>query len=367
MSTTATAQYFQRRTNMSRQNCSYLLEYFRLDAETGEHECVSVYEDGLAYCSAPVPFPVPVLAEPSTASAYASALKKAQASAKKRKEKADIEKALRKAVDAMRKGLAALAQPAPQPVPQPALPAAAALVSLSITADKQVKQVDKPVEASLPQLVEAAVLPMPAAGLLDDITVLDLEFQGDNLLEIAAIRYQHFEPVAEYVSLVRFHGQVWAAVTQVTGITTLHVSGNTLPSEKAALQQFKKLAGDSLLVCHSIGADKRVLEAARTRAGATSELANPWLCTLALARRRIKLELLPKTQKCGLGELCQHFNLKTRGAHRAKADVQMCFGLLRALHQQQAVSKADLHGAPVAGKGRKSATVATPGLLFEAA
>lgn len=349
MSSAPLAQYFQRRTNMSRQNCSYLLEHFRLDAVTGLLESVSVYEDGLAYHAAPAPFRVPVLAVPSTASAYATALAKAQASEKKRKEKADIEKQQRKAVDAMRKALAGLEQPA-----APNRPARAVLVAAPVAT---------PVEASLPQpVVEAAAAPVAlSAGpqLLDDFTVLDLEFQVDNLLEIAAIRYQNWEPVGEFVSFVRFREKIWGPVTQLTGITPMHVFD--APEEKHVLQQFKKLAGDSLLVCHSIGADKRVIEAARTRQGATAALANPWLCTLALARKR-----LPKGQKCGLGELCQRYDIQVRGAHRAKADVLMCYQLLRALHAQQPVTKGDLHGAPQPGK-RKPSTVATPGLLFEAA
>lgn len=362
MSSAPLAQYFQRRTNMSRRNCTYLVEQFRLDAKTGLLETVSVYEDGVAYLSAAAPFSVPAEAVPSTAAVYAAARYKALRAMARRRMQQRAEKDLRKKVDEMRKGLAAVSQPAPAAQPRK-LPVIIA------------KQVEKPVEASLPQVVErseASASPAmvvaeatPAASsVLDDFTIIDLEFQVNDMLELAAIRYQNWEPVGEVVSFVRFTGTLYRNITELTGITALHL--HDAPDERWVLERFKLLAGDSLIVCHSVGADKRVLEAARTRQGAKKELPNPWLCTLALAKRRVKAGLLPHAQKCGLGELCQHFKIKVRGAHRAKADVLMTFQMLRALHQQQPVTKGDLHGAPQPGK-RKPSTAATPGLLFEAA
>ncbi|GAA4362225.1 hypothetical protein GCM10023185_29960 [Hymenobacter saemangeumensis] len=342
MATPPPSAYFLLTTNLSRgqddatakkRACTWKREYFRLDGATGLLLSVNEYEDGLLYMSTAAPLPVPVQAQPSTAAVYEAAEERYLAYAKKKREQERKEKeALRLLRDGMKRHEhaseeAGAADRQPAPVPAPAL-----------VVDEQ---------------------PQPVAGqLLDTFTVIDLEFQGSDLLELAAIRYEAWQPVGEYVSFVQFRGQVYSAVTQLTGITGLHVYNAT--PEKQVLQQFKKLAGDSLLVCHNISADRRVLEAARARQGATSELPNPWLCTLALARKR-----LPKGQKCGLSELCHHFHIKARGAHRAKRDVEMCYQVLRHLHQQQPVTKGDLHGAPKPGKGKS--TVAGPGLLFEAA
>jgi len=173
----------------------------------------------------------------------------------------------------------------------------------------------------------------PAPGLLDDFTVLDFEFQDTHLLEVAAIRYVNWEPVDEFVSLVRYREPIRPIVTQVCGIDLNQVWN--APEEKWVLQKFLQLAEGSLLIAHNaMAADKRVLEAARRRYGKTEDLPNRWLCTQALAKQREREGLLPKDQKCGLGELCLHFNIDKRGHHQALSDVRMCYQVLRRFHEQ---------------------------------
>ena len=180
-----------------------------------------------------------------------------------------------------------------------------------------------------PELVE----PAPAADLLADFTVLDLEFQPQPsaLLELAAIRYQNWQPVGKVVSFVQCRQELNPHVARLTGITRHDVFN--APPEKAVLQAFFKLAEGSLLVAHNIAADRNQLEAARTRCGATTRLPNPWLCTLALAKQRRS-----KGAGCGLGELCLDFGIDALGAHRALRDVEMCYQVLRRFHQQQPIT-----------------------------
>jgi DNA polymerase-3 subunit epsilon len=189
-----------------------------------------------------------------------------------------------------------------------------------------------PFTPKLPTPPPAPVV-VPAAGLLDDFTVLDLEFQnpGGILLEVAAIRYKNWQPVGQYVSFVRFQGELNPHVAKLTGIMRDDVWN--APEEKLVLQHFRKLVGDSVLVCHNYSADQRILEAARTRLGAPTPLENKWLCTLALAKLRMPGE------QCGLGALCTTFGFNALGAHRALRDVEMCYQVLRRLHEQQPVTE----------------------------
>jgi len=184
------------------------------------------------------------------------------------------------------------------------------------------------------------------AGLLGDFTVLDLEFQPPAiLLELAAVRFVNWKPVGQVVRFVRQRGPINSKVSQLTGITLADVYN--APEAKQVLQEFRELCGDSVLVCHNINADRRVLEATRTLLGAKEPLSNRWLCTLALAKRR-----LPKGTKCGLGELCTAFSIPSGGAHRALRDVQMCYEVLRHLHLQQPVTELITSTAqPAAGTG----------------
>jgi DNA polymerase III alpha subunit (gram-positive type) len=185
-----------------------------------------------------------------------------------------------------------------------------------------------------PALAAPAGAAQPAPGLLDDFTVVDLEFQAkpQALLELAAIRYQNWQPVGKVVSFVRCREELNPHVARLTGITRADVYN--APTEKAVLQAFFKLAEGSVLVAHNYVADKKQLEDARTRCGATTPLPNPWFCTLALARSRRS-----KGAACGLGELCLDFNINTLGAHRAERDVQMCFQVLRRFHEQQPITE----------------------------
>jgi hypothetical protein len=107
-----------------------------------------------------------------------------------------------------------------------------------------------------------------------------------------------------------------------------------LAPEIEVLRKFFKLAEGSLLIAHNIAADKKQLEDARKRCGATSDLPNPWFYTLALARARRS-----KDAACGLGELCLDFGINAVGAHRALRDVEMTFQVLRYFHAQQPITE----------------------------
>jgi len=189
----------------------------------------------------------------------------------------------------------------------------------------------------LPSRPAVAVAPL-ASGLLDCFTVLDLEFQGTQILELAAIRYEHWQAVEEYESLVYFDGPLNGWITSNTKITSARL--RQAPDEKTVLREFFRLAEGSILVAHNaLAADKRVLEAARTRCGATAPLPNPWFCTMAEARRRVATGLLKADQKCGISDLCTLFSIDQSGHHTAKRDVEMCHQVLHKLHAQQPITE----------------------------
>ncbi|MDO7846461.1 3'-5' exonuclease [Hymenobacter sp. M29] len=352
------AQYFQRTTSVGRgqesaekKKCTWHTEYFKYytDKEGAWLLCsVNECEDKTMWFSKPMPFPVPQRAQPSTAKVYAAALARYEVVAAKKKAQADTDRAAKKKLAEMRAALGSLSKPAPvrseASLPQP------------VAAEP---------EAVIEQPAPAAVAALPLATgpqLLDDFTVIDTEFvpEGAHLLEVAAIRYINLEPREAFVSFVAYGGFLPRFVTELTGITALHLHG--APSEKKVLGLLRQYVGDSLIVCHNVPADKRIIDATRARLGATDELPNPWLCTMALARKR-----LPKGQGVGLADLCQHFSIRRRGEHRAKADVLMTFQVLRKLHELQPITRGELFGAPKPSKGKKNTVPAGPGLFVEAA
>lgn len=182
--------------------------------------------------------------------------------------------------------------------------------------------------------VAAPAPPAPTAGVLDDFTILDLEFQAkpQALLELAAVRYVNWQPVDKVVSFIRCREELNPHVARITGITRADVYN--APLEIEVLRKFFALAQGSVLVAHNITADKKQLEDARTRCGAKTPLANPWFCTLALARTRRS-----PGAACGLGDLCLDFGINAVGAHRAMRDVEMTYQVLRRFHEQQPITE----------------------------
>jgi len=145
------------------------------------------------------------------------------------------------------------------------------------------------------------------------------------------------------------------SVTTLTGTSNAEVCN--AHEEKLVLQLFKRLAGDSFLVCHNPSADRWVLKAARARLGAADPLPNKWLCTLALSKQRFL------NREDALGKLCNDFSIAAHGAHRAMRDVEMCAALLQHLYKLEPINELPV---PAASKA-KAKKASSPTLFSEAA
>jgi DNA polymerase-3 subunit epsilon len=180
---------------------------------------------------------------------------------------------------------------------------------------------------------EVGLLAEAPADVLADYTVFDCETTGfshekDSLLELAATRYTNGKPVDSMQSFVRFTGYIPPRITQLTTISTKEVF--RAPDVKDVLQEFRRVAGESLLVGHNVAFDLRFVNAARARLGATAALPNSFLCTQVVAASRY-------AAPHKLGELCARFGISNAGAHRAMADVLMTAKLLQHMHAQQPI------------------------------
>jgi DNA polymerase III epsilon subunit-like protein len=293
----APAFYFLLHEAMSNTKYSWRREYLKLTASKLSR--VVEYEDKTMYQPASPKLGLPWGVVPSNRAEYAAALLRFRKDAAERRQQAEVEKEARKLADKKLNGIRGLG-PAPQPHPMRV--------------------------ATTPALV-------PSTALFDDFTIVDTEYQGEHLLEVAAIRYKNWQEVDRYVSFVRFTQWIFPLISEKTGITESDV--NRAPLESKVLQAFLTLAGDSLLIAHNIGADRSKFEAACKRQGMPM-LTNKWFCTLALARAR-----RPKGAKCGLTELCDLFKFGNQGAHRALSDVERTYKVLRHFHQEQPLLSLD--------------------------
>jgi DNA polymerase III epsilon subunit-like protein len=332
------AEYFKLRSGLSRPACTWMEHYFYRDA-TGRLAEVIICEDGFSHRRAasfrcqrnedwpgkpgqkPAPakyveipgaeLAVPAGALPCPAAEYEAARHRVLDNEKQQQQERSKEIAFLKS---LRKGMSRQAHAAEE--------AGAA---------------------------EAVVVPLPAAHFLSDFTILDFETAYDKPIELAAIRYQNWQPVGQLHTFVALPAGefVPGRITNLTGITSRMLRG--APDVKQVLTQFKGLAGPSLLIAHNVVYDRRILENTRQALGARRPLANAWLCTLTAART-----LYPEQASHKLPDLCEHFGLSSQGHHRALKDVQMTFSLLERMHQQRPLP-ATLIGCTSVAKAKKNA------------
>jgi len=289
----AQAFYFLLHSSMSHSKYSWKREYLKLTlgGKRDRLESVVEYEDKTIYRPTGLAFGLPYNCQRITKLEYTQALLRYRKDAAARKLLVEQEKAARKLADKKLNGIRCMDQAA-KPAP----------MRLSVTSELA-----------------------PATDPFGDFTIVDTEYQGAHLLEVAAIRYKNWEPVGKpLVSFVRFTDWLWPKTTELTSIKESDVK--TAPPEAKVLQAFIDFIGDSLLIAHNIGADRRKFEAACARQG-LAMFENKWFCTLALARAR-----RPKGAKCGLVDVCTDLKFSNKGAHRALSDVERTFLVLRHYH-----------------------------------
>ena len=173
--------------------------------------------------------------------------------------------------------------------------------------------------------------------MLDQITVFDFETTGlnpmaDHVTEIAAVRYRGGREVGSFHTLVAFGGEVPAEITKLTGITTELCSQGLPPRTAFAL--LRNFIGTDTLVAHNAAFDVAFLEQSYARLGATSGVANAFLCTKTLAVAAVH----PVPTNYKLVTLCAHFGIELTGAHRAMNDVRATaklLDLLRATYNEE--------------------------------
>jgi DNA polymerase III epsilon subunit-like protein len=297
--------YFLLQETTNNSKYSWRREYLKLTlgGKRDKLEKVIEYEDKTIYRPTGLAFGLPYQVRRSTKLEYTQALLRFRKDAADRKRLAELERQLRKDADKKLNGVRGMDFPT-KPLPAPA--------RVAMVADT-----------------------VPAAGLFDDFVVVDTEYQGAFLLEVAAIRYKNWQPVGQpFKSYVRFTDWLWPKTTELTGITAHDVA--RAPTEGKVLADFLAFAGTSLLVAHNVGADRSKFEAARLRQRYPEPLPNKWFCTMALARARET-----KGTPCGLGDLCQRFGFSRHGAHQALRDVEMCFQVLRHYHQEDPITSLD--------------------------
>ena len=182
---------------------------------------------------------------------------------------------------------------------------------------------------------------------LGDFVVFDTETTGLNpsqaeIVEISAIRFRQFKPVAKFTTLCKPRRGITPEAAKVNGITEEMVAD--APEFGCVVESLVSFFGKDNLVGHNLGFDLRFI----VKYGADiAETPRKYYDTLDLAERTLKKvkNKWDKELECyepdvesdfdvwdyKLGTLCKYYGVPYFGAHRALADCYVTGKLLEKL------------------------------------
>jgi len=150
-----------------------------------------------------------------------------------------------------------------------------------------------------------------------DTETTGLEAGKDELIEVAAVRFQGTEVLDTWHSLIKPAGPLPEAITRLTGITPQDLQ--SAPIFHTVIPELARFIGDDPVVGHSVGFDVGFLAAQGLR------LRNPQVDTFELSTL-----LLPQLPDRSLISVAQHLKIPYPEQHRALADAQVARQVLLA-------------------------------------
>lgn len=139
---------------------------------------------------------------------------------------------------------------------------------------------------------------------------------GDELCEIAGVKWQNGQIVAEFQSLIKISRPMPEEVIKIHGITDeMLINASSL---RDVLSEFSLFIAGSLCIAHHAPFDLGFLMAAFERENLTPP-SGEVLCSSLTARRQVKGVLNHKLQT-----LAKHFMIDSGQAHRALDDARTC-------------------------------------------
>lgn len=147
-------------------------------------------------------------------------------------------------------------------------------------------------------------------------TIVDIEttgngIKGNKITEISIFKYDGYEIVDEYTSLVNPECEIPYFITGLTGIDNALVrDAPKLIEITDIILEFTK---DTIFVAHSVGFDYNVIKNEFKTLGL--DFTRKKLCTVRLSRK-----LIPGYNSYSLGKLCSALNIPLTDRHRARGD-----------------------------------------------
>jgi DNA polymerase-3 subunit epsilon len=197
------------------------------------------------------------------------------------------------------------------------------------------------------------------------LVVLDTETTGlhpglgDRVVEVAAVRFEGWQPVETLNRLVCPNRPIHPRAAAISGITDADVQDAPPFADIAA--ELLALIGDAVLVAHNAPFDAGFVGLELWLAGLYDPAAlrepvlpNPWLCTLQLARRHFHFG------RNNLQHVAHKLGVRVGRAHRALNDVHMTAEVLKRMSRDFRTSRIATMGDLLWAQGNPVWTPAPP-------
>lgn len=165
---------------------------------------------------------------------------------------------------------------------------------------------------------------------IQDYTVIDIETTGlscekNEIIELSAIRVRNGIITDKFSSLVKPSGHINSFIKNLTGISNEMVEN--APDIKSVLPEFMEFVSQDVLLGHNISFDLRFIRHNLFK-HFKKEFFNQKLDTMRLSRKY--MTYLPSHR---LKTVAEHFNISTKGHHRALNDCIMTYEIYKNIKQ----------------------------------
>ena len=144
-----------------------------------------------------------------------------------------------------------------------------------------------------------------------DIETTGGQFNEEGITEIAIYKYNGYEIVDQFISLVNPEKPIQPFVVKLTGINNAML--RSAPKFYEVAKRIIEITDDCILVAHNTSFDYRILRTEFNRLG--YDFVKPTLCTVELSKK-----LIPEQPSYSLGKLVRALGIPMSDRHRASGD-----------------------------------------------
>lgn len=167
-----------------------------------------------------------------------------------------------------------------------------------------------------------------------DIETTGNGIKGNRITEISIFKYDGYELVDEFTSLVNPECEIPYFITGLTGIDNNMV--RNAPKLEEIAPKILQITTDTIFVAHSVNFDYNVIKNELKNIGL--DFSRKKLCTVRLSRK-----LLPGYTSYSLGKLCSAIGIPLTDRHRARGDAHATMLLFHKLLRAKDADKVFKH------------------------